>query len=320
MKKRGVKPETTLQLETGTVVRSTGATIWVQRPGGDWLPCIVVGKFRIQDLNSTNPVAVGDYVRYAVQDDGVQGMIREILPRQNYLLRKAISHARKVHILCANIDQAILIFTVDQPYTSLGFAHRFLVSAESCSVPVQVLINKKDLIHTPEQVERAAEAEQAFRLAGYPVTRVSAFDPADRMVVTAMLRDRKTFICGHSGAGKSALVNLAAKDLQLKTGEISDYTGKGKHTTTYAEMYPLPFGGAIIDSPGIKELGLAEMDVQALGACFPEITARLGTCRFGNCLHLSEPGCAVRTAAETGEIHPSRYDAYLRMVEELRAG
>jgi ribosome biogenesis GTPase len=303
----------------GTVIRSVGSSSRVETEAGKQYDCIVKGKFRIQNLMTTNPVAVGDEVRFQVPEEGELGVIREILPRRNYMLRRAISQTRKAHILCANIDQAILLFTIDQPTTSTGFANRFLLIAEAYHIPIQFVINKIDLLQTPEQKARLQEIEAIYSQVGWPVTSLCALDPNYKEAVWELLVGKRSFIGGHSGSGKSTLINLVDPNLALRTSELSTSSNKGRHTTTYAEMHPLAAGGAIIDSPGIKEFGLIGFEREEISHFFPEMRRRLQDCRFHNCLHRNEPNCAIKAALETGEIHPSRYDSYLRMLEEVEA-
>jgi ribosome biogenesis GTPase len=306
--------------EAGTVIRSVGSSSRVQTLAGEQVDCVVRGKFRIQDVNSTNPVAVGDQVRFVPPEEGsTVGVIVEVCPRKNYILRKAIAHARKVHILAANVDQAILIFTVAYPATSTGFANRFLVSTEAYHIPTRIVINKVDLLKTPEEQQRLTEIQRLYEQIGYEVLTLSALDPAYGDTVANLLRDQISFVGGHSGAGKSTLINLIDPTLSLKTKEVSTSNHKGRHTTTYAEMHPLATGGYIIDSPGIKELGLTGFGREDLSHYFPEMRGRMADCRFANCSHTREPGCAIKAAVEAEEIHPSRYDSYLRMLEEVDA-
>lgn len=317
-KKNPVSPA--LPLQEGRVIRSLGSSSRVQTAAGEEVECIVRGRFRLEGLLSTNPVAVGDRVRFmppARADE--PGVITELLPRKNYLLRRAIAHARKVHILAANLDQGILLFTLVEPVTSPGFADRFLVVAEAYHIPVHILINKVDLLQSPEDRAKLAEIEATYRQAGYPVSSISAHNPDDRAAVAALLRDRISFIGGHSGAGKSTLINLIDPRLDLKTREISDASGKGRHTTTYAEMHALATGGHIIDSPGIKEWGITDFEAGELSHYFPEMRTRLAACRFSNCTHRAEPGCAIKEAVAAGDIAATRYASYLRMMEELVA-
>lgn len=306
--------------QEGVVIRSVGSSSRVRRPDGSWVDCVMRGKFRLKGLNATNPVAVGDRVRFLPPGDQEEvGVITEVLPRKNYILRRAIAQGRKVHILAANVDQALLIFTIDYPPTSTGFANRFLLVAEAYEVPTKVVINKIDLLTSEEELARLAEIQHIYTQAGYEVISLSALDASYRDQVLDLLKDKVSFVGGHSGAGKSTLVNLVDPTLDLKTSEVSMSNRKGRHTTTYAEMHPLVVGGYIIDSPGIKELGLVNFEREEVRYFFPEMRARLQDCRFGNCLHLNEPGCAVKAALETGDIHPSRYDSYLRMLAEIDA-
>ncbi|GAB4421612.1 MAG: ribosome small subunit-dependent GTPase A [Bacteroidia bacterium] len=301
----------------GLVVRSVGASIRVRAADGSACACIVRGRLRMQDIQTTNPVAVGDRVLFRPPADDDTGVILDVLPRKNYILRKAIAQAHKVHMLAANVDQALLVFTIDHPPTSMGFADRFLVVNEAYRIPVRIVINKIDLLTTPEQLERLALVRDTYTRIGYEVHALSATDPAYRPQVGALLHDKVSFIGGHSGTGKSALVNLIDPALDLRTGDISAYSGKGKHTTTYAEMHTLAGGGFLIDSPGIKELGIAGFGAAELSHYFPEMLARLPDCRFNDCTHRNEPGCVVRAALDAGEIAPSRYKSYLSMLAEV---
>lgn len=308
------------KLFQGTVIRSVGSSSRVKTEEGKVHDCVIKGKFRIKDLNTTNPVAVGDEVRFSVPEEGELAVIHEILPRHNYILRKAISHQTRVHILAANLDQAIFLFTVDQPETSTGFANRFLLVAEAYGIPIQFVINKVDILETPEHMARLEEVRGIYEAANYPVSVLSALDPQYKTEVENLLKDKRSFIGGHSGAGKSTLINLIDPDLDIKTSTISESSNKGRHTTTYAEMHPLSVGGYIIDSPGIKELGLVGFKIEEVSHFFPEMRARMSNCRFHNCLHHNEPGCAVKAALEAGELHPSRYESYLKMLEEIKEG
>ncbi|MCL4139070.1 UNVERIFIED_CONTAM: hypothetical protein GTU68_038743 [Idotea baltica] len=272
---------------------------------------------RIKGLKSTNPVAVGDEVRFTIPEPEEKGVIQEILPRKNYLLRRAIAHAHKVHILAANIDQAILLFTIDHPETSAGFADRFLVVAEAYHIPAKVLINKIDTIQTDTQKERLATISTTYEQAGYEVLHVNALDEFYKPQVAALLTDKVTFIGGHSGSGKSTLINMIDPKLNIKTAQISDYSNKGKHTTTFAEMHPLATGGYIIDSPGIKELGITDFERNEVSHYFPEMRSRLTQCRFNNCTHTSEPHCEIKKSVAENTISRSRYESYLRILQDI---
>ncbi len=301
----------------GVVIRSTGHHSLVRTADGQQISCVVRGKFRLKGLRSTNPVAVGDGVEILLPGEGELGTIVDIHERKNYILRKAASHSRNVHILCANIDQAILLYTLHKPHTTTGFANRFLLVAEAYHIPIQIIINKVDLLDTPEWKEKLEDVCEMYQAIGYPVTLLSALDDSYTEDVKKLLQDKVSFISGHSGAGKSTLINLVDPDLQLKTGEISESSEKGRHTTTFAEMHPLRIGGYIIDSPGIKEMGIVAMEKAELSHYFPEMRERMEHCRFSNCIHVNEPNCAVKEAVEAGEIHTSRYNSYLSMLEDL---
>ncbi|RMG71676.1 MAG: ribosome small subunit-dependent GTPase A [Bacteroidetes bacterium] len=317
-KKKKSAPPADGPLSQGRVTRSLGASSRVETEQGEVYECIVRGRFRIEGLRSTNPVAVGDEVRFMLpSQEGEPGVITEVLPRKNYLLRQAISQTHKVHILAANVDAAILLYTLKEPATAPGFADRFLVVAEAYHIPVYILINKVDLLEGPDDQAQLAEITNTYRKAGYPVHPISAHRAEDRALVIALLQDKISFIGGHSGAGKSTLINLVDPSLDLKTREISDASGKGRHTTTYAEMHALAPGGYIIDSPGIKELGITGFDTSDLSHYYPEMRDRLHDCRFSNCTHRAEPGCAIKAAVAAGEIGGTRYASYLRMMEEL---
>ena len=300
-----------------TVIRSLGSSSRVLTKTGEEYECIIRGKFRIKGLIATNPVAVGDEILFAKTEEEGKGIIHEILERKNYILRQAIGHKHKVHILAANIDQAILLYTLDSPRTSTGFADRFLVVAEAYHIPIQIVINKVDLIKTKEEKNRLEEIIQIYRNIGYSVTQLSALDAKYVTQVQSLLANKRSFIGGHSGAGKSTLINLIDPDLNIKTAEVSDYHQKGIHTTTYAEMHPLKTGGYIIDTPGIKEWGIADFTAEELGHYFPEFLERRAYCKFNDCRHISEPACAIREAFEKGEIPGSRYKNYQKMLKEI---
>lgn len=303
-----------------TVIKTVGASHRVRTPDGSVMEAIVRGKFRIAGLQTTNPVAVGDEVMISLPSGDLPAIIEELIPRQNYLLRKAIAHARKVHVMAANLDQAVLLFTLKEPRTAPGFADRFLVVCEAYEIPAVILINKTDLLTSPGDQALLEETCRSYRLAGYEVHPLSALNPTHQELVKGILQNKRSFLGGHSGAGKSTIVNLIDPSLDLRIGEISEYSGKGIHTTTFAEMHDLSFGGSIIDSPGIKEYGLVEMEAAELGHYFPEMRALLGECRFHDCLHNAEPACAIRDAVAAGTISKARYQSYLHLLEEAQAG
>lgn len=313
-KKRNSSPAQAL--EEALVIRTVGSSHRVQMEDGTTFDTIVRGKFRIAGLQTTNPVAVGDKVMVTRPEGEEKGIIYKLIPRRNYLLRKAIAHARRVHILAANLDQAILILTLKSPRTSPGFADRFLLVCEAYDIPATILINKSDLLTEPEDQIALRETIRDYEGAGYPVHVISALDEDCKDLVKGILQDRLSFIGGHSGAGKSTLINLIDPSLDIRTNQISESTGKGTHTTTYAEMYQLDIGGAIIDSPGIKEWGLVDMAPSEVGHYFPEIRELMHGCRFHDCLHKQEPGCAVIQAVEQGRLSERRYEGYLRLLGE----
>lgn len=316
-KKRSKRSAPAIQQgEEALVIRTVGSSHRVRTITGQTFDALVRGKFRIANLQTTNPVAVGDQVLVSIPKEEEKGIIYELRPRKNYLLRKAISHGRKVHILAANIDQAILIFTLKSPRTAPGFADRFLVVCEAYDIPAVIFINKTDLLTTEEDLQLLAATQASYEQAGYEVHLISALDPSFREEVTTVLKDKTSFVGGHSGAGKSTLINMIDPSLELKTNIISESSGKGTHTTTYAEMFDLAVGGSIIDSPGIKEWGLVEMVPSEIGHYFPEIRERMNECKFSDCLHKNEPFCAVQAAAESGDFSSRRYEGYLRLLKE----
>ncbi|MCL4106286.1 UNVERIFIED_CONTAM: hypothetical protein GTU68_061128 [Idotea baltica] len=310
------KPEKkAIDLLDGRVVRSTGSWYRVLLADDRVLECKLRGKFRIKGIKTTNPVAVGDKVRITVDEDEV-GFIHEILDRHNYVLRKSVNLARRAHVLCANIDQAILLFTIDQPVTTLGYIDRLLVTCEAYHIPAVLLFNKVDILDE-EGLYRLEEMRKKYESIGYPTVVISAEQEKYAPVVRDLLKDKTSFLVGRSGAGKSTTVNLVEPDLNLKTGHISDISGRGRHTTVFAELFQLSFGGEIIDSPGFKEMVIFDLDKAVLSHYFPEMRPYLDECRFNNCIHVSEPGCAVKAAVKEGPIPESRYHTYLGMLQEI---
>lgn len=297
----------------GVVVKSTGSRYKVLNEQGIYEDCIFKGKYKISGIRSTNPIAVGDVVEYRMEGNEVTGLIFEIADRKNYIIRRASNLSKETHILAANIDVAFLVVTTSKPTTQTGFIDRFLASAEAYRIPVSILFNKKD-VYTPEELLLAREIGALYTKIGYESRIISAYDAADVEMLREKIKGNVCLFVGNSGVGKSTLVNAIDPALDIKTSEISSYHSKGKHTTTFAQMYQLTNGGNIIDSPGIKGFGVFDMDKYELSHFFPEIF-RLGSgCRYGNCLHLEEPGCAVQEALETGEISYSRYESYLKIL------
>ena len=276
--------------------------------------CRLKGKFKIKGLKTTNPLAVGDKVRFELEDVAENtGIIVEMLPRENYIIRKSVHKAAFGHMLAANVDQAVLIVTLVFPRTSLGFIDRFLVTTESFRIPTTLVFNKTDLLGE-EGWQYQRELVEMYEGIGYPclLTSVTADEGIDSF--HACLQHKVSLLAGHSGVGKSSLVNRVSPDLHLRTSEVSTFANKGTHTTTFAEMFELEPETFIIDSPGIKELGLIDIEKEELSHFFPEMRDRLGECKYHNCTHVHEPSCSIRNAVESGDIAESRYYSYLSML------
>ncbi|MFD1628687.1 ribosome small subunit-dependent GTPase A [Pseudopedobacter beijingensis] len=294
----------------GLVTKSTGSWYSVAAENGEHYECRIKGKLRIKGIVSTNPVAVGDIVTFELEPDQETGVISKIEPRKNYIIRKSINLSKQAHIIAANMDQAFLVVTLASPRTSLGFIDRFLVTAEAYHIPAILIFNKLDLF-SDEGLDILEDFMSIYENIGYACYAVSANDGFNIEIIENLLKDKTTLFSGHSGVGKSSLINRIIPDIAIKTGEISDWSDSGKHTTTFAEMYNLPFGGKLIDTPGIRELGIFDIDKKQLAHYFPEFRERMHDCKFNNCVHINEPGCAVLKALDEGEIEPSRYDSYL---------
>ena len=299
----------------GTVYKSTGSWYRVKTDDGAFYDCRIKGKFRIKGIKSTNPVAVGDEVLFSLVTDGDEtvGQIYEIMDRRNYLVRKSVKLSKQVHIIAANVDLVFLMVTLENPRTYPEFIDRFLATAEAYSVPCVLLFNKEDTMDSHLKAETMYMAD-LYREIGYSCLGISAMTGKNVDKVLEMMNGKTCMFVGHSGVGKSTLINRIAPDLGLRTAEISEQHRQGQHTTTFAEMYDLPSGARIIDTPGIKGFGLVDMEKQEIGDYFPELFALKSECRFNNCLHLDEPGCAVKEALETGRISLSRYRSYIQMV------
>ncbi|RLD88433.1 MAG: ribosome small subunit-dependent GTPase A [Bacteroidetes bacterium] len=304
-----------MDYQKGVVVRSTGSWYMVLSETGEKVDCKIKGRFRIKGIRATNPVAVGDVVDFHLSVSG-DGVITRIHERKNYIIRKATNLSKATHIIASNLDQAIVIVSLVMPRTSTGFIDRFLVTAEAYHIPVFIIFNKYDLYD--EKVKGQLDYYvDVYQGAGYNCLVTSVPDRLHLEDFREILHNRKSLLVGHSGVGKSALINAIDPKLNLKEGQISEYHEKGKHTTTFAEMLELGFGGYIIDTPGIKEFGLVEFEKEELGQRFPEMRQRMHNCRFNDCLHVDEPGCAVLSALEKGEIAEFRYLNYLNMLGNL---
>ncbi len=294
----------------GLIIKSTGSWYQVQTPEGERIDCRIKGKFRTKGITTTNPLAVGDVVDFEMEPDQETGVITELQQRKNYIIRKAINLSKQAQILAANLDQAMLVVTLASPRTSLGFIDRFLVTAEAYDIPAKLIFNKLDLF-SDEGLEILADYKAVYEKVGYPCYEVSALEGTNIEELQSLIKDKVTLFSGHSGVGKSSLINRLLPDLDLRTHQVSDWSDKGMHTTTFAEMFELPQGGFIIDTPGIRELGVIDIEKQELSHFFPEMRDRMNTCRFNNCRHINEPGCAVLQAVEDGGIELSRYESYL---------
>ncbi len=300
-------------MEKAIVVKSTGSWYIVRLEDGRSVECRIRGKFRMEGIRTTNPVAVGDIVQVEENQDGY--VITAIDKRKNYIIRKSTNLSKESHILASNVDQALLIVTVNHPITSTVFIDRFLASAEAYNIPVVLLFNKSDLY---DEEDRALYGglSAIYEKIGYPCYEVSALTGKNIPLVRQLLKDKITVLSGLSGVGKSSLINRLEPGLELKTAVISDAHDSGKHTTTFAEMFCLSGGGYLIDTPGIRSFGTVDMKKDEISHFFPEIFAKASECRFYNCTHTHEPGCAVIEAVGQDEISESRYASYLSMLEE----
>jgi ribosome biogenesis GTPase len=298
----------------GIVIKSTGSWYAVSTSDGIY-QCRIRGKLRLKGFKSTNPIAVGDRVLFESQEgEEKQGNITKILESKNYIIRKSVNLSKQTQVLAANIDQAILIATLDFPKTHLRFIDRFAISAEAYDIPFILVFNKIDL-YGEEQEDELEFLKVVYHEAGYQVLQSSAKFGTGIDALKELMAGKTTLLSGHSGVGKSSLVNALDPSLDLRTKEISIANNQGQHTTTFAEMHPLPFGGYIIDTPGIRGFGLVDMEPTEMGDYFPEIFALKGECKFNNCLHQHEPGCAVKTAVEENKLAFTRYDSYLNFIQ-----
>ncbi len=299
----------------GIVIKSTGSWYSVLSPDGSLTECKLKGRFKMQGIKTTNPLAVGDHVEFYVLQEENAGMITKISPRKNHIIRKATKLSKESHILAANLDQAIIIVTLAEPRTSTGFIDRFLITAEAYHIPAFIIFNKIDL-YNEKRMNDLAALKEIYEAAGYPCYAVSALTGENTDEVEDLLKDKVSLLAGHSGVGKSALINTIVPGLDLKTKPISKVHSKGVHTTTYARMFRLSFGGFIIDTPGIKEFGLFELDRNTLAERYPEMRALMHACKYTNCTHLHEPGCAVKEAVKHGKLSKIRYEGYLRIMAD----
>lgn len=280
------------------------------------LECRIVGKLRLGELKTTNPVAVGDEVQVVPEKEG-QGLIKEVLPRRNYVVRQSPRRKHDLHLLAANVDQSVIIATIIEPNLKPGFIDRFLLMTEPYNIPTCIIFNKADL-YGEEELEIFGGLKILYENIGYDVMLVSAVSGEGLEELKTFLKNKTTLVGGQSGVGKSTLINAVQPHLELRTGEISDYSGKGTHTTTFAEMFELDFGGSIIDTPGIKMLAFNNLTLLDVAHNFREFFEKSSECKFGGqCLHRTEPGCAVKVAVEEGEISELRYMNYLNILDEI---
>lgn len=297
----------------GIVIKSTGSWYSVRLFDGKTLSCRLKGKHRLDDIKSTNPVAVGDVVTVESDDTDGTAVIDYIHNRKNYIIRRASNLSKQSHIIAANIDQAILVATINYPITTRIFIDRFLASAEAYRIPVSLVFNKVDR-YDYKLMNELNDIRSVYEAIGYPTLALSAKKDADLSEFSNLLKDKVSVISGHSGVGKSTLINKIEPDLHLKTAEISDAHQTGKHTTTFAEMHPLSIGGFIIDTPGIRGFGLYDIERTELCHYFREIFEVSASCQYNNCTHVHEPGCAVKRAVQNGDIAKSRYDSYVNIL------
>ena len=301
----------------GNVYKSTGSWYTVKDETGRFWNARMKGVFKIDEITSTNPVSVGDKVEIEEENETENtALITKIYDRINYINRQSPRAKYQQHIIAANIDLSLLLATLKEPRTSQGFIDRFLVASEMYHVPSIIVFNKADL-HKRKEDEKFQQLKAMYEQIGYKVFLISVNDNMGVDELKAELRNRVTLISGHSGVGKSSLLNLIFPELKLKTQDISGWSGKGLHTTTFAEMFDLPSGGSIIDTPGMREFGLIGVSKQELSHYFPEMRERLGNCQFNNCLHINEPGCAIKEAVVDGEINEDRYVSYVNILDSI---
>ncbi len=302
---------------TGVVIKSTGSWYNVRIPNGEIIKSRLAGKIKLDGLKLTNPIAVGDEVTLEMEDsDEIRGVIKAISPRKNYIVRQSPRKKHQLHFLASNVDQVLLIVTIREPNLKVGFIDRFLIMTEPYSIPAIIVFNKSD-IYAADDLVYYNELNDIYTKIGHRVIKASSVTKDGLKEIQTLLKDKITLIAGQSGVGKSTLVNAIEPTLDLRTEEISDFSGKGQHTTTFAEMFDLSFGGQIIDTPGIKTLAFSHLEVMDIAHNFKEFFAIADQCKFANCTHRNEPKCAIKAAVESGEISHIRYQNYLGLLEEV---
>ena len=301
---------------TGIVYKSTGSWYTVKSEKGDFMECRMKGKFRMKGIKSTNPIAVGDVVDFELDEnsDAVTGTIHNIHDRKNYIVRKSVNLSKQIHIIASNIDQVFLLITIDNPPTTTSFIDRFLVTAEAYGIETVLVFNKIDTLNEAT-LDEQLYMQHVYQEIGYRCLRVSSTEGKGVEELKQLMLGKVSMFSGHSGVGKSTLVNALEPALHLKTKNISEQSKQGQHTTTFAEMYDLSFGAKIIDTPGIKGFGIVDMEKEEIGGYFPEFFKLKDQCKFNNCLHKEEPHCAIKAALENDEIAWSRYNSYLKILE-----
>lgn len=302
-------------MEKGTIIKSVGSRYRVLTNSGKNIDCVLRGKLRVKELQTTNPVSVGDYVLIETDSRTTPGIITEVLDRKNYILRKASNLSRQSQIIAANLDQVILMVTIILPQTPVEFIDRFLITAEAYRIPAMIIFNKTDL-YGEEEVGKMESLISVYSKIGYDCFRLSLDEKRGLEEVRNMMKDKVSLISGNSGVGKSTLLNILNPDLNLKTADISGYHKQGKHITTFPEMHRLPFGGFAIDTPGIRGFGVVDMERNEIYHFFPEIFRNSKECKYYNCLHIDEPGCKVIKAVEQGDINSLRYRSYISILND----
>lgn len=299
------------------IYKSTGSWYIAKDKGGKSYNARIKGVLKLDDITSTNPIAVGDEVEMDVENElESTGIISKIYDRRNYIARTSPHNKKQHHIVAANLDQSLLFATLRDPKTSQGFIDRFLVTCEAYHVPAIIVFNKSD-VYRQKEMEKYDALKEMYEQVGYRVVLTSMLKQEGLDELKVALHGKTTLLSGHSGVGKSSLINAIFPELNLRTAEVSDWSGKGMHTTTFAEMFDLPGGGKVIDTPGIRELGIVGIDKKELSHYFPEMRDRLNDCQFNNCMHINEPGCAIKDSVNTGEISGDRYVSYLTILDTM---